>query len=101
MREAITGAQSGDAAACATYIANYEAILYNGVFYDEVPGDWQNIHAVYVISFIFSLDRTRPAYLSCVNAGQVDDFNANLAYTTIEQTLNFFNPAVAEAAGKL
>jgi hypothetical protein len=101
MREAIPGVRTGDAAACASYIASYESILYSGVFYDDVPGDWQNIDLVYVLSFIYSLDRTRPAYLSCVNAGQVDDFNANLAFTTIEQTLNVLNPAIAEAAGKL
>jgi hypothetical protein len=101
MRDAIPAIQSGDPAACGNYIASYEAILYNGVFYDDVPGDWANIDAVYVISFIYSLDRTRPAYLSCVNSGQVDEFNANLAYVTIDQTLNFLNPAIAEAAGKL
>jgi hypothetical protein len=101
MRDAIPNTQTGDPAACASYIASYEAILYNGVFYDDVPGDWANIDLVYVVSFIYSLDRTRPAYLSCVNSGQVDQFNANLAYGTIEQTLNILNPAIAEAAAKL
>ncbi len=101
MRAAIPGAQSGDPAACADYIASYQSILNNGVLYSDVPEDWQNIDLVYVVSFIYSLDRTRPAYLSCVNAGQVDEFNANLAWTTIEETLNILNPAIAEAAAKL
>ena len=101
MRDAIPAIQSGDPAACGNYIASYEAILYNGVFYDDVPQDWVNIDLAYVLSFIYSLDRTRPAYLSCVNAGTVDDFNANLAYGTIDQTLNLLEPAIAEAAGKL
>ncbi|MCI0729287.1 MAG: hypothetical protein L0332_21575, partial [Chloroflexi bacterium] len=101
MRNALDGTQSGDPNACATYIANYENIKNNGVFYDDVPGDWAEIDAIYFISFIFSLDRTRPAYLSCVNSGQVDNFNYGLALQTIDQTLGILNPAIDAAATKL
>jgi hypothetical protein len=101
MRDAIPATQTGDPAACASYINAYNSILNSGVFYDPVPPDWADIDNRYFISFVYSLDRTRPAYLSCVNAGQVDNFNANLAYGTIEQTLNFLNPAIEAAAAKL
>jgi hypothetical protein len=97
----IDGAHGGDANACAAYIGAYETILYSGVFFEDVPGDWQTIDGAYFISFIYSLDRTRPAYLSCVNAGQVDDFNYGLAYTTINETLGFLNPFIDQAAAKL
>jgi hypothetical protein len=101
MRDNIDGAHGGDANACAAYVAAYETVLYSGVFFEDVPGDWEAIDQAYFISFIYSLDRTRPAYLSCVNAGRVDDFNYSVAYTTIQETLNFLSPFVDQAAAKL
>jgi hypothetical protein len=101
MRDSIPGAQGGDPAACATYIGSYENILYSGVFYEPVPADWQDVDYLYFLSFIYALDRTRPAYLSCVNAGIVDEFNAGLASVTIDETLNVLNEAIAAAAGRL
>jgi hypothetical protein len=101
MADNIDGAHNGDANACAVYAGAYEGILYSGVFYDDVPDDWQQIDDAYVISFIYSLDRTRPAYLSCVDAGRVDDFNYGLAWETIQNTLNFIGPYIDQAASKL
>lgn len=97
MRGSIDGAKAGDAAACSTYVGAYNNILYSGVFYKDVPGDWQEIDFVYFLSFIYSLDRTRPAYLSCVNAGKVDDFNYGLAVQTIDQTVSFMTPSLNAA----
>lgn len=97
MRGSIDGAKAGDQASCDTYVGAYNNILYSGVFYKDVPGDWVDIDAVYFISFIFSLDRTRPAYLSCVNSGAVDDFNYGLAVQTIDQTVSFMTPALNQA----
>ncbi|MBK8902179.1 MAG: hypothetical protein IPM53_13420 [Anaerolineaceae bacterium] len=97
MRGSIDGAKAGDAAACSTYVSAYNNILYSGVFYKDVPGDWEEIDFVYFLSFIYSLDRTRPAYLSCVNAGSVDDFNYGLAVQTIDQTLTFLTPSLNAA----
>ncbi len=101
MRDAINGAAAGDAEACATYARAYESILYSGVFYDDVPPDWEEIDFIYFLSFIYSLDRTRPAYLSCKDAGQVDQFNYGLALQTIDETLQILNPAVDAAAAKV
>jgi hypothetical protein len=100
MQSNINGARDGDAAACSSYVSAYDTIRSSGVFYEDIPGDWQNIDTVYFLSFIYSLDRTRPAYLSCKDAGQVDQFNYGLAFTAIEQTLAFLTPAVNEAAAK-
>jgi hypothetical protein len=99
MRGALEGARHGDAAACATYTQAYDNILYSGVFYDPVPPEWQEVDEIYFISFVYSLDRTRPAYLSCLNAGHVDQFNGDLAAAAFEQTLSILNPAIAMAAG--
>lgn len=101
MQGALAGALAGDAAACATYIQAYDSVYYSGVFFTDVPGDWTNQDFVYVISFIYALDRTRPAYLSCVNAGRVDQFNHDLAYGSINETLQFMNPTLAEVAARL
>lgn len=101
MRSNIDGAHNGDANACNAYVGAYNNILYSGVFYVEVPPDWQDTYRAYVLSFIYSLDRTRPAYLSCVDAGRVDDFNYGLAYQTLDETLNFFSPYVDAAAARL
>jgi hypothetical protein len=100
MQGSIDGAHNGDAASCSAYVNAYNTILYSGVFYGDVPGDWENIDFIYVISFIYSLDRTRPAYLSCVDAGRVDDFNYGLAVQAISDTLSVLEPAIAEAAAK-
>lgn len=97
MRANIDGAKAGDAASCTSYVSAYNNILYSGVFYKDVPGDWQEIDFVYFLSFIYSLDRTRPAYLSCVNAGKVDDFNYGLAVTAINDTITFMTPALNSA----
>jgi hypothetical protein len=97
MRGSIDGAHGGDQASCDTYVGAYNNILYSGVFYKDVPGDWEDIDFVYFLSFIYSLDRTRPAYLSCVNSGTVDDFNYSLALTALDQTMNFLTPALNSA----
>lgn len=97
MRGNIDGAKAGDATACSTYVGAYNNILYSGVFYKDVPGDWEEIDFVYFLSFIYSLDRTRPAYLSCINAGKVDEFNYGLALTAIDQTVNFMTPSLNAA----
>ncbi len=97
MRGSIDGAHAGDQASCDTYVGAYNNILYSGVFYKDVPGGWEDIDFVYFLSFIYSLDRTRPAYLSCVNAGTVDDFNYSLALTAINQTQTFMEPALNSA----
>lgn len=101
MRDALPGAKNGDANACNSYTGAYNGILNAGIFYDEVPDDWEDIDFAYFLSFIYSLDRTRPAYLSCVDAGKVDEFNHNLALQTIEETLSFLNPFIDSAAGRL
>jgi hypothetical protein len=101
MRGSIDAAAGGDGAACSTYASAYESILYSGVFYDDVPDDWAEIDFIYVLSFIYSLDRTRPAYLSCVNAGSVDQFNYGLAVQTIDETLQFLTPGVNAALAKV
>ncbi|MEM9777809.1 MAG: hypothetical protein AAF902_24745, partial [Chloroflexota bacterium] len=80
--------------------AAYNNILNSGVFYEPVPPEWQDIDEAYFLSFVFSLDRTRPAYLSCINSGKVDDFNYSLALSTIEQTLNFLIPYINSAASR-
>lgn len=66
------------------------------------PFAWRkHFDNAYFISFIFSLDRTRPAYLSCIDAGRVDDFNFGLARDTIRQTLEFITPYIDAAAVKI
>ena len=101
MSGAINAAKGGDAAACQTYVNAYNGILYSGAFYDNVPPDWGEIHGAYIVAFIYALDRTRPAFLSCANAGSVDDFNYNLAVQTIGETLGFVTPYVNAAAAKV
>jgi hypothetical protein len=101
MSGALVGARQGDAAACATYVQAYNNILYSGIFYEPVPPAWQEIDGIYFLSFVYSLDRTRPAFLSCQNAGNVDQFNGDLAAMTIEETLGLLNQAIAAAAGML
>lgn len=101
MRDALPGTKNGDANACNSYSSAYNGILNAGIFYDEVPDDWEDVDFAYFLSFIYSLDRTRPAYLSCVNAGKVDEFNHNLALQTIEETLSFLNPYIDAAASRL
>lgn len=100
MRDSLGGALNGDASACSAYNGAYNNILNSGTFYDDPPGDWQNIHFVYVISFVYSLDRTRPAHLSCINAGVVDNFNYSLALQTIEEVLSVLGPSIVEASVK-
>lgn len=101
MQSVIGAARNGDAAACQTYVNAYNGILFSGVFYENVPPDWQEIDAAYFISFVFSLDRTRPAFLSCRDSGTVDEFNYSLAVQTISETLAFFTPYVNAAAAKV
>jgi len=100
MRANIDGTKDPGNGACDAYVGAYNSILYSGVFYEDVPGDWQEIDGAYYISFVYSLDRTRPAYLSCVNAGKVDGFNLGLARQTLDETLNFFVPYVNAAIAK-
>jgi hypothetical protein len=97
MRDNLGGTLTGDATSCTNYVNAYNNILYSGVFYEPVPPEWQEIDAIYFLSFIYALDRTRPAYLSCVDSGKVDDFNFGLASQAIEQTLSFLNPAIVSA----
>lgn len=100
MRNNLDGAKAADAAACANYVQAYNNILYSGVFYEEVPAAWRDIDVIYFLSFIYSLDRTRPAYLSCIGSGKVDDFNYGLAHSAIEQTLSILTPAIQRALGQ-
>jgi len=97
MRGSIDGAKAGDQASCDVYVGAYNNILFSGVFYKDIPGDWEDIDFAYFISFIYSLDRTRPAYLSCVNAGEVDEFNYGLALQALDGTITFFTPFVNAA----
>ncbi len=101
MKSSLDGAKASDAAACGAYIGAYETILASGVFYQELPAEWEDIDLAYFLSFVYALDRTRPAYLSCVNAGRVDDFNYNLAKQTIDETLSVLEPAINQAAALL
>jgi hypothetical protein len=101
MRANVDATKDAGNGACDAYVAAYNSILYSGVFYEDVPGDWQEIDYAYYISFVYSLDRTRPAYLSCVNAGRVDEFNLGLARQTLDETMSFFIPYVDAAAAKL
>ncbi|MCB8954577.1 MAG: hypothetical protein H6650_21440 [Ardenticatenales bacterium] len=101
MRDALPGTKNGDANACSSYVGAYNGILNAGIFYDEVPPEWEDVDGAYVLSFIYALDRTRPAYLSCVDAGRVDEFNHNLALQTIEETLRFISPFIDAAASRL
>ncbi|MBK7178932.1 MAG: hypothetical protein IPH82_17425 [Chloroflexi bacterium] len=100
MQSNLDAAKGGDAAACSNYVSAYNNILYSGTFYKDVPGDWQEIDFIYFISFVYSLDRTRPAYLACVNGGDMGDFNYGLAYSAIGETLNILNPAIVSAYAK-
>lgn len=100
MRANIDAAKNGDAAACGAYVNAYNNILYAGVFYDPVPGDWQEIDNIYFVSFVYSLDRTRPAYLSCIDSGQIDDFNYSLALTALDQTRSYLEQGVNSATAK-
>ena len=100
MQANLDAAKGGDAAACSNYVSAYNNILYSGTFYKDVPGDWQEINFVYSISFVYSLDRTRPAYQACVNGGDMGDFNYGLAYSAIGETLNILNPAIVSAYAK-
>lgn len=100
MRSNIDGAKDGNAEACTAYVNAYNNILYSGVFYEDVPGDWQDVDNAYFLSFIYSLDRTRPAYLSCVNAGQVDQFNYGLALSALDQTRSFIEPYIQAAESR-
>lgn len=97
MRSNLDAAKAGDAAACANYVSAYNNVLYSGIFFDPVPPDWQDIDYIYFLSFIYALDRTRPAYLACVDGGAMGDFNYGLAYTAIENTLSILNPAIISA----
>ena len=63
MKGQLDGIRNGDGAACDAYVSTYNNLLFSGVFYDEVPADWDDLAIGYEISFIFALDRTRPAYL--------------------------------------
>ncbi len=100
MQANLNAAKGGDAVACSNYVSAYNNILYSGIFFKDVPGDWQEIDFVYFISFIYALDRTRPAYLACVDGGDMGDFNFSLAYTAIGEALGVLNPAVVSAYAK-
>lgn len=101
MRGSLGGARDGDANACRAYVDAYDTIRNSGVFYKDVPGDWEVIDFAYVISFIYSLDRTRPAYLACKDGNRVDDFNFGLAWQAMDDTVSVLDPAISAAAAKL
>jgi hypothetical protein len=101
MQAALDSAHKGDQNSCSTYVEAYDVILAAGTFYEDVPGDWEDIHFRYLICFIYSLDRTRPAYLSCKESSRVDDFNYSLAWRTIDEVWTVLNPAIDAAASKL
>lgn len=97
MRANLDGALSGDQAACDNYEQAYEIMKASGGFYVDVPSEWRGIYSTYVNSFIVGLDRTRPAYLACLNDGQVNQFNYGLAFTAINDALNQLTPAIDQA----
>lgn len=97
MKNTLDGTLRGDAGACASYIAAYEGILRSGVFYENVPAEWQEADLRYFLSFVYALDRTRPAYLSCQNAGRVDQFNYGLALDAVFDAINVVDPAIRNA----
>lgn len=100
MQDNLFGAHTGDPAACPNYVQAYNNILYAGVVYDDVPPGWTDIDFAYVLSFIYALDRTRPAYLSCVNGNPVDEFNYGLADSAINETNALLNQAIQQAQGR-
>ena len=97
MRNNLDSAASGDQASCDRYKDAYEAIKENGIFFADVPVEWEELYFTYFLTFVYSLDRTRPAYLSCIDSGRIDDFNRDLAHQTINETLDILNPAVDAA----
>lgn len=97
MKNNLDGALRGDAEACETYAGAYLLILLSGVFYVDVPPQWQDADARYFLSFIYALDRTRPAFLSCLNAGRVDSFNYGLAMESIYDAIAVVDPAIQNA----
>lgn len=101
MNANLGGAGQGDAAACQAYVNAYESIIDSGAFYKDPPGHWERIHFYYVISFIYSLDRTRPAYLSCKETGKVNQFDFGLAWQALDLTFKVLNPAIDEAKATL
>ena len=60
---------NADANACSAYVDACDVIFHSGTFYEDIPTDWEEIDFAYGISFIYSVDRIRPAYLSCRDAG--------------------------------
>ncbi|HSH02804.1 MAG TPA: SH3 domain-containing protein [Anaerolineae bacterium] len=92
---------NGDAVACQNYVNAYNSIKNNAVFYDDVPGNWQDLDGAYFLSFVYALDRSRPAYLSCVDSGRVDEFNYGLAVQSINSALGLLNPTIDAAATRL
>lgn len=101
MRGAISALAGGDNAACNSYINGYNNILYSAVFFNDVPPAWAEIEFLYELSFIYALDRSRPAYLSCLNAGSVDEFNRSLAFSSIEDALSVLNPIIDRTAASV
>jgi uncharacterized protein YraI len=98
MRNSLSGARDGDASACTSYVSAYNNILYGAIFFGDVPPAWQEISFLYELSFIYALDRSRPAYFSCLNAGKIDEFNYSLAFSSIEDALRVLNPIIDRAA---
>ncbi|MGB1249274.1 MAG: hypothetical protein ACPG8W_01465 [Candidatus Promineifilaceae bacterium] len=101
MRDNLNNAASGDQAACDLYEDSYEAIKETAIFFVGIPGDWAELDLIYFNTFISSLDRTRPAYLSCFDAGRIDDFNRDLARLNIDETLPVMENAIKAALAKL
>jgi len=101
MRYSLDGAHQGDVAACNNYAAAYETILDSGTFYDDVPGDWQAIDERYVVSFIYSLDKTRPAYLACKEGNRPSDQSYGQAYQALDDVARYLDPAIGWAEDRL
>lgn len=101
MKSNIDGALAADQAACDRFEDGYESIKDKGLFFVDIPQDWQDLDAIYFLTFIVTLDGTRPAYLSCFDSGSVASFNYGLAVTTINDVLNVLDPSVDEAGRRL
>ena len=101
MRSRLEGASRGDQAACDQYEDAYEAIKETAIFFVDIPAEWQDLDSRYYVTFLFTLDRTRVAYLSCFDSGYINGQNVSFAYEAIDDTLEVLNPAILEAANKL
>jgi hypothetical protein len=101
MLGALDGASRGDRAACGHFLHGYEMVFDSGAWYENVPAEWAEADARFYTALIWTLDRTRPAAISCDEAGRVDPFNYGLAMQSLHQAQNVLNPAIAIAEALL